>query len=409
MRLDQVRAALDRRLDPTTRAPLAVGFSGGGDSLFLLRTILDWARPRGRPVLALVVDHQLQVDSGRWTADALAKARALGANARALLWSGDKPRTGLPAAARRARHGLLAGAAREAGARVVILGHTASDLAEGAAMRAEGSSVSDPREWAPSPVWPAGRGVFVLRPLLSLTRAEIRDRLAQAGETWLDDPANLDLRFARARARARGYLPPAEISLHAPPTMAAFDVDAAGAIRLTREIAPAHLAAALLCAGGTERPPRGERLARLVDRIRAGEAFTATLAGARVEAASEILVCRDAGESARGGLAPLDLAPHETGVWDGRWEVAAGDLPITIGPLKGRAARLPLQQRDRLAEVAPAARPSLPLMTRDGHNGPGELMLDGPELAVEGEARARSLVLDRFKAAVGLLDQESVT
>jgi tRNA(Ile)-lysidine synthase len=409
VRLDEVRAALDRRLDPTTPAPLAVGFSGGGDSLFLLRTILDWARPRGRPVLALVVDHQLQADSGRWTAEALAKARALGANARALVWSGNKPRAGLPAAARRARHGLLAGAAREAGARVVILGHTASDLAEGAAMRAEGSSVSDPREWAPSPVWPAGRGVFVLRPLLSLTRSEIRDRLAQAGETWLDDPANHDLRFARARARASGFLPPAKMSLHAPPTMAAFDVDAAGAIRLTRGIAPAHLAAALLCAGGTERPPRGERLARLVDRIRTGDAFTATLAGARVEATSDILICRDAGEIARGGLAPLDLAPRETGVWDGRWEVTAGDVPITIGPLKGRAARLSPQQRDGIAKVAPAARPSLPLITREGHDGAGELMLDGPELAAEGEVRARSLVLDRFKAAVGLLDQESVT
>ena len=145
MRLETVRAALDRRLDRASAAPLAVGFSGGGDSLFLLKAVLDL----GRPVLALVVDHQLQPDSVRWTADAVAKARALGAEARALVWSGDKPATGLPAAARRARHALLANAAREAGARVLLLGHTASDLAEGAAMRAQGSTVSDPREWAP--------------------------------------------------------------------------------------------------------------------------------------------------------------------------------------------------------------------------------------------------------------------
>ncbi|MFY8143576.1 MAG: tRNA lysidine(34) synthetase TilS [Caulobacter sp.] len=408
MRLDQVRAALDRRLDPTSRAPVSVGFSGGGDSLFLLKTILNWARPRGRPVLALVVDHQLQPDSQVWTDQAVAKARALGADARALIWTGDKPRTGLPAAARRARHGLLANAARQAGARVLILGHTASDLAEGAAMRAEGSSVSDPREWSPSPVWPEGRGIFLLRPLLSLTRADIRDRLAQEGETWLEDPANLDLRYARARARASApSASPAGLFEALPPP--AFEIDAAGVIRLSRDVAPVHLAAALLCASGTERPPRGERLARLVERVRTGDAFTATLAGARLEATSEILVCRDAGEVSRGGLARLDLAPRELGVWDGRWEVAAGDLSVAIGPLKGQAASLGPQQRARLVTIAAAARPSLPLMMREGRDGPGELMLDGPELAAEGEACARSLVLDRFKAAVGLFDQESVT
>ncbi|PZQ35988.1 MAG: tRNA(Ile)-lysidine synthetase, partial [Phenylobacterium zucineum] len=132
MRLETARAALDRRLDRRSTAPIAVGFSGGGDSLFLLKAVLDWAGDR--PVLALVVDHRLQPDSARWTADAVAKARALGAAATALAWTGDKPSTGLPAAARRARHALLATAAREAGAKVLLLGHTASDLAEGAAM-----------------------------------------------------------------------------------------------------------------------------------------------------------------------------------------------------------------------------------------------------------------------------------
>lgn len=399
MRLNPVRAALDRRLDPTSVASLAVGFSGGGDSLFLLKTVLDWARPHGRPVLALVVDHQLQAGSGHWTAQAVAKARALGAEARALVWTGDKPTTGLPAAARRARHALLAEAARAAGAKVLALGHTASDLAEGAAMRAEGSSVSDPREWAPSPVWPEGRGVFLLRPLLSLSRADIRQALADQGETWLDDPANEDLRYARARARAAGAgeASPMETAPLSPPT---FTVDAVGTIRLPRDVAAAHLAAALLCAAGTERPPRGERLERLIQRIRSGEAFAATLSGARIEAGEDVLVCRDAGETARGGLAPLKVEPGETGVWDGRWEVAAGDRPLTVTALKGRAASLSAADRIRLAAVPAPARPALPLTLSP---------LDGPRLAPEGKARARLLVLGRFEAAIGRIDQESVT
>ncbi|ATC26110.1 tRNA lysidine(34) synthetase TilS [Caulobacter vibrioides] len=408
MRLDQVRAALDRRLDPASRAPLAVGFSGGGDSLFLLKTVLDWARPLDRPVLALVVDHQLQPQSAAWTAEAVAKARALGAAALGLTWTDQKPRTGLPAAARRARHALLATAAREAGARVLILGHTASDLAEGVAMRAEGSSVSNPRAWAPSPVWPEGRGLFVLRPLLTLTRAEIRDALTREGETWLDDPANLDLRYARARARAAGALAP-PLPLRESPPPGVFEIDPAGAIRLPRDVVPAHLAAALLCASGAERPPRGDRLARLVERLRSGARFTATLAGARIEADQAVLICRDAGEAARGGLARLDLAPGACGVWDGRWEVVAGKTALAVVALRGRTSSLPAEQRARLSAIAPAVRPCLPVLLSLDGDAPGELVLDDLQLEADGEARVRSLVLDRFKAAVGLLDQESVT
>jgi tRNA(Ile)-lysidine synthase len=386
---------------------LALGFSGGGDSLFLLKATLDWARPRGRPVLALVVDHQLQEGSARWTAEAVAKARALGAEARALAWTGPKPATGLPAAARRARHALLAAAAREAGACVLLLGHTASDLAESAAMRAEGSTVPDPREWSPSPVWPEGRDVFLLRPLLALSRAEIRDALAVDGETWLEDPANADLRYARARARAGG----AEEAASEPETAKSppvFSIDAAGAIRLPRDVAAAHLAAALLCAAGTERPPRGERLQRLVQRLRGGEAFTATLAGARIEAGEMALISRDAGEAARGGLSPLTLAPGETGVWDGRWEITAGAEPLTVVALKGQASTLSSERRARLASLPAGARPSLPLIQRQGA-APCSPTLDGLDFAAEGGGRARLLVLGRYEAAVGLRDKESVT
>ncbi|MDI1364211.1 MAG: tRNA lysidine(34) synthetase TilS, partial [bacterium] len=260
MRLGGVQAAFDRRLDPACAAPLAVGFSGGSDSLALLRMTLDWARAHGRRVISLTVDHGLQADSAVWTRDAVAKAQALGAEARALAWIGDKPSTGLPAAARRARHALLAQAARAAGARVLLLGHTASDRAEAAAMRAEGSTVSDPRDWSPSPVWPEGREVFLLRPLLDQSREDLRGRLRGMGETWLDDPANDDPRSARARARRDLAGTVGEDP--APPPVAepaGFDGAATGVLILSREAPAAQIAMACLCVAGTERPPRGDR------------------------------------------------------------------------------------------------------------------------------------------------------
>jgi tRNA(Ile)-lysidine synthase len=296
-------AAVDRRLRPDTAAPLAVGFSGGGDSLALLILTLDWARAHGRAVVSLTVDHRLNPASAAWTADAVAKARALGAEATALAWTGPKPITGLSAAARAARHALLADAARAAGARVLLLGHTADDLAEAALMRVEGSTVSDPREWSPSPAWPEGRGVFVLRPLLAAGRGEIRDWLAARGEAWLDDPANEDPKSARARARrdlqqnGLSSRTSAQREDPAPPEaprsasipylrFATSGMAEHGYLVLPRTAPAAHVAAACLCAAGTSQPPRGERLQRLVERIRAGEGFTATLAGARIEATS---------------------------------------------------------------------------------------------------------------------------
>src|SRR5262249_20884789 len=117
-------------------------------------------------------------------------------------WEGAKPATGLPTAARGARHALLADAARTAGARVILMGHTRDDVLEAAVMRREGVRLGGLAEWSPSPVLPEGRGGFLFRPLLGVRRAALREILAQDGWTWIEDPANQDLRHPRARARA---------------------------------------------------------------------------------------------------------------------------------------------------------------------------------------------------------------
>ncbi|HQN50642.1 MAG TPA: tRNA lysidine(34) synthetase TilS, partial [Phenylobacterium sp.] len=186
---EAVHARLDARLNPDSRAPLAVALSGGSDSLALTMMAAAWAERHHRRLLVLTVDHGLRPESAGWTALCAGHARRLGADFQALCWRGDKPLTGLPAAARAARHALLADAARQAGASVILMGHTADDLAESAAMRAAGATTPDAREWSPSPVWPQGRGVFLLRPLLDQGRAVLRAWLAAQGETWIEDPA----------------------------------------------------------------------------------------------------------------------------------------------------------------------------------------------------------------------------
>jgi tRNA(Ile)-lysidine synthase len=416
-------AAFDRRLDPSTSAPIAVAVSGGGDSLAALIATLAWARPCGRPVIALCVDHGLQPQSAAWTAFAGEAARRLGAGFRALAWDGEKPTAGLPAAARAARHRLIAAAAREAGAQVVVVGHTADDLVETAIMRAAGARLSAPREWTASPAWPEGRGVFLLRPLLALSRAALREALRARGETWIEDPANDDPRYARARARralavGAAYAPVAETKLETGDDAAALAglaraaaVSEAGAIRIPRaalEAASKHaarrfLSAAVACAGGGERTPRRERIEALQRRI-AGEAtLSATLCGAKLLAAEDaVLVVRNAGEAARGGLAPLALTCGEPVVWDGRFLIES-QTPARVRALAGAAGRLQAAARRRLRETPAAARPALPLVEA------ADAVPLCPVLETESPVLAHCLVGDRLIAACAAISKEPAT
>ncbi len=401
----RVHARLDARLARDSRAPLAVALSGGGDSLALVLMASDWARARGRPLRVLTVDHGLQPDGRAWTETCAGIARRLGAGFEALAWRGPYPETGLPAAARQARHRLLAEAARRTGARVLLMGHTADDVAETQVMRSEGALTPFPREWSPSPVWPEGRGVFILRPLLGVRRESLRRWLLDRGEVWVEDPANSDLRFARSRARrvlagpgagASEVFAAAETEGLSEAAEAALQVEGGRqglvlpreSLRTMKSAAARRLvAAACLSAGGGGRPPRGEALDRLVGRLVSEAGVRATLAGALVLADDDrVMWGRTAGEMQRQGAGGLDLPEGGEGVFDGRFEVRAS-RNIRLFPLAGRLARLPQTDRAALAGVPVPFRGSLPgVLAEDGvrlAGAPGS----GAEVRFLGRAR----------------------
>jgi tRNA(Ile)-lysidine synthase len=397
-------AVLDRRLAPESRRPIAVAFSGGGDSLALLLAADAWAKAAGRDLLVLTVDHGVQPESRAWTEACAGAAARLGLAFQALAWTGEKPVTGLSAAARTARHGLLADAARAAGARVILMGHTADDILEARLMRTRGSTTPEPREWSPSPVWPQGRGVYLLRPLLDLRRGEIRDWLTARGELWIDDPANESPLSVRAQARrdiAASGAPPepaAEAGLAAA-LAEACTVDASGGLAIARPelqgaspgAAARFVAAACLCAAGTARPPAREAAMRLAERLAGLDGVTTTLAGARIEADGEaVRFLREAGEAARGGLQLLRLQAGKTGVWDGRFEILA-DRAVEIRAAAGLRSQLSRADRQALAALPASARDVVPVVVGEA----------GPVLA-----DARPLALERLLAACGAVDRE---
>lgn len=186
---------------PGGQAPVALAVSGGGDSMALLTLASRMcASDRGR-LLALTVDHGLRRGAH---AEAQAVARhcaALGISHRVLCWTGDKPVTGLMAAARLARYRLLADAAAAAGCGTVLTGHTLDDQIETLAMRAERGDGPGMAGIARATLH-AGRTWFA-RPLLGVRRADLRGLLRDQGVPWAEDPSNGDGRFERARWRGR--------------------------------------------------------------------------------------------------------------------------------------------------------------------------------------------------------------
>ena len=406
---------LDRWLARDLAAPLIIAFSGGGDSLALLLMAQAWAGPAGRRLVAATVDHGLQSAGADWARWCAARAGRLGVEHRTLVWEGAKPRTGLPAAARLARHALLADLARAQGAAVILMAHTADDVLEARRMREDGASTPTPRSWAPSPVWPEGRGVFISRPLLDRRRADLRAWLSERGETWIEDPANEDPRFARARAREDLAREAAtEIAFDAPPKTH-FDTpmaaDIAGALTFPRHAfardgacgpAGRALSAALLSASGGARPPRSEAVLRLLARLGEGARFSATLAGARLSAEDDrIVICRESGAFRRFGGGTQLLEPGEPLVWDGRFELTTEQPGLTVRPLAGLAARLPTAERAALAKLPSQARPSLPAIVNQGGLATCPILAQDPLVSV------RSLARTRFLAAVGAIGDET--
>ncbi len=280
-------------------------------------------------------------------------------------------------------------------------------------MRATGGRVGDPFEWSPSPVWPQGRGLFLLRPLLHLRRPAIRAFLVGANQSWIEDPANDDPRSARAQARraiaagaltgGRGFETPLPWS-RTSTLLKAARPGAAAEIAIPRQSIAnaksaevhAFLGASILCASGTSRPPRATRLARLTRRLQNPERFTAGLAGARIEAGERLVsIMREPGELIR--QPPGSLVDS---VWDGRFEIDATHRQGDIRPLAGLLSRLAPSDRRRLAAAPAAARQALPAMVLTN----GKAIC--PMLAYEGPAKARPLVMSRLAAALGAIETE---
>ena len=219
---------------------IVLAVSGGPDSMALMWLAARWrsALARGPRLVAVTVDHGLRTEAAREARDVKRLARSLEVPHRTLRWTGAKPKTGLPAAARAARYRLLAQAARSNSATHILTAHTRDDQAETLLMRMlRGSGIAG---LAAMTRVSEREGLWLARPLLDVSKAQLVATLNRARINFADDPTNRDVSYTRPRLRALM------------PALAAEGGDSKNLARLAARLARANAALEVL-ADGAER------------------------------------------------------------------------------------------------------------------------------------------------------------
>ena len=340
---------------------LAVAVSGGPDSLALVILADRWARERAGGICALTVDHRLRPESAAEIRQLETWLSAREIRHEVLVWSGEKPKTGIQKAARIARYQLLAGWCRDHGCLHLLTGHHRDDQIETHLIRRRARSGANGLAGM-STIRELG-DCRVLRPLLGVSRDRLVAFLHAENQPFVTDPSNLDPAFERSRYRRdeSAVIGAADLALHIralgsirrgreheanallarcvtlhPAGCAILDPGAVSAA--TPDSAERLLSAIVMAIGGLPYPPRYERVARLRDVLASAARRGHTLGGCRLICWREhVLIVRELGRATE----PMRLAAGETTMWDSRFQIVVplnANRCLTIGYLGAAGA-----------------------------------------------------------------------
>jgi tRNA(Ile)-lysidine synthase len=404
--------------------PLAVAFSGGGDSTALLHLLIKALEGQGRDVHALIVDHKLRRGSGVEAKLSADRARAMGAQPTILKWIHDNPTTGIQEKARIARYGLMGEACRRLGVQKLFLGHNLGDQAETVLMRQRKASgwrgLAGMQARVKAPIWPQLRNIDVLRPLLGETREALRAYNEKSGLEYIDDPSNDHLGFERIRTRQELQDSPdltdsmlvlaaqsqsklieqnKTISSFVDEHVEFLDwggiwVKASGLLQHKDETIAA-LRLLIPCISGNGSFPPADRLHQHIRSLKAGFTAGTTLGGARLVSREKGLsIVRDAGmvlgRHQLPPLRPVNLPPNQPMIWDGRFivETSMPDMEVlALGQIEGRPDK---ETKKALKAIPLAARKTIPVFC-SGHE-----IVNIPFIQPDQKFTATSLVSERL-------------
>ena len=235
---------------PDSAPHLAVALSGGLDSMVLLRLAHAHVRAHGGALSAFHVHHGLSPHADAWRDHCAAAAAALDVPFDWRAVQVDKGKSGVEAAARKARYAALGEICRAHGAVVLLTAHHLDDQAETVLLQLlrgsgpTGLSGMDTANRGPGLLGDAQ--LLMARPLLSVARADLEQVAREQGIGWVEDESNSDPRYARNALR-HGVMPALAAAFPGFQQRIARSAAHAGAAqRLLDELAAQDLAACLV-------------------------------------------------------------------------------------------------------------------------------------------------------------------
>lgn len=199
------RCGLTKSPDADRPIPLAIGVSGGPDSVALLLACLALRRRKKRDsapleIVVAHVHHHLREsadDDARWVMQ-LCDRLAVPVHVEHVRLSGLKGN--VSANARRLRYQALAEVAKRVSAKHVAVAHHAEDQLETMLMalcRGAGArGLAGMR-----PTRKIDDGITIVRPFLRVRKRDCEDLCRKAEIAWREDPSNVDVSKRRARLR----------------------------------------------------------------------------------------------------------------------------------------------------------------------------------------------------------------
>jgi tRNA(Ile)-lysidine synthase len=198
---EKIFAQLDKLLlQQEKTAAIAVAISGGSDSTALALLALEWGEIHSVAVALLTVDHGLRSESKKEAENLQQKFCARGVDLH-ILRDEKQQRldNNLQAHARNLRYSLMLNWCKENNFAALLLGHTQDDQAETVVMRLlRRSGVKGLSAMHEIRVQ---ENIRLVRPLLAISRRDLRQWLQAKNEDWFEDPSNQNISFQRVAIR----------------------------------------------------------------------------------------------------------------------------------------------------------------------------------------------------------------
>jgi len=181
-------------------APIAVAVSGGVDSVCLLH----WLVNTGLNIVALHVNHHLRPSADIEEQYVYDLCKKLNIPCHIFHWTGEKPNSGLEAAARDARYKMMTDWCHENDVGILMVAHQADDQIETFLMNlARGSGLT-----GLSAIRKISYrdGIKIVRPLLETFRKELIKYCDKNNIKYFSDEMNDDENYTRVKIRKNRYL-----------------------------------------------------------------------------------------------------------------------------------------------------------------------------------------------------------